>query len=184
MEQNIEVKKKISLARNAINYGVLLGIVLIIADLLFYMLNVSRDSIFRYLNFVLIIAGLTLGILNYRNQINEGLISYGKSLGSGVLIGLFASIIFAIYYFIFLKFIDPGMIDEMLKTAEEKMLDKNPSMTDEQIEMAMHYSRIFMNPVWMPVWSIIGLTFMSFIVSLIISIFTKKKDNSFESNFR
>jgi len=97
MEQNIEVKKKVSVARNAVNYGVLLGIVLIIADLLFYMLNISKESNLRYLNFVLIIAGLTVGILNYRNQINGGFISYGKSLGSGVLIGLFASIIVAIY---------------------------------------------------------------------------------------
>ncbi|MFA4851895.1 MAG: DUF4199 domain-containing protein [Bacteroidales bacterium] len=184
MEQNIEVKKKVSVVRNAINYGVLLGIVLIIADLLFYMLNVSTDSIFRYLNFVLIIVGLTVGILNYRNQINEGIISYEKSLGSGVLIGLFASVIVAIYMVIFLKFIDPGMIDEMLRKAEEKMLEKNPSMSDEDIETAMKYTKMFINPVWMSIWSIIGSTFMSFIASLIISIFTKKKDNSFESNFR
>jgi ABC-type arginine/histidine transport system permease subunit len=76
------------------------------------------------------------------------------------------------------------MIDEMLKKAEEKMLEKNPSMSDENIEMAMKYTKMFMNPVWMSIWSVIGSTFMSFIASLIISIFTKKKDNSFESNFR
>lgn len=184
MEQNIAVKKKVSVVRNAINYGVLLGIVLIIADLLFYMLNVSRESIFRYLNLILILVGLIMGILNYRNQINEGLISYEKSLGSGVLIGFFASVIVAIYMVIFLKFIDPGMIDEMLRKAEEKMLDQNPSMLDEDLEAAMKYTKIFRSPVWMSIWSIIGSTFVSFIASLIISIFTRKKDNSFESNFR
>ena len=148
------------------------------------MLNISKESNLRYLNFVLIIAGLTVGILNYRNQINGGFISYGKSLGSGVLIGLFASIIVAIYTVIFMKFIDPGMIDEMLKKAEEQMLERNPSMSEENIEAALKYTKMFMNPVLMSIMSIFGSTFMSFIASLIISIFTKKNDNSFESNFK
>jgi len=184
MEQNIEVKKKVSVARNAVNYGVILGIVLIIADLLFYMFDVSRDSIFRYLNFALIIAGLIIGILNYRNNINGGYITYGQSLVSGVLIGLFASVIVSIYTIIFFKFIDPCMIDELLKKAEESILERNPNMTDDQVEIAMSYTRKFMNPYIMAITGILWSTFMSFIASLIISIFTKKKDNSFESNFR
>jgi hypothetical protein len=100
MEQNNEVIKKVSVVRNALNYGAMLGIVLIIADLLFYTFNISTDSYLRYLNFLLIIAGLITGILYYRNKINEGFISYGKSLGIGVLIGFIASFIVAVYMFI------------------------------------------------------------------------------------
>jgi len=48
----------------------------------------------------------------------------------------------------------------------------------------MSYTRKFMNPYIMAITGILWSTFMSFIASLIISIFTKKKDNSFESNFR
>ena len=83
-----------------------------------------------------------------------------------------------------MKFIDPGMIDEMLKKAEEQMLERNPSMSEENIEAALKYTKMFMNPVLMSIMSIFGSTFMSFIASLIISIFTKKNDNSFESNFK
>jgi len=182
MEQEKEIKK-ITVARNALNYGVMIGLAMIIISLLFYILNINDQSISQYISTVLIIAGIIIGVLNYKKN-NGGFISYGQSLGTGVLIGLFSSIIVSIYTIIFFKFIDPGMIDVVLRKAEEKMLEKNPSMTDEQLEVAMSYTRKFMTPLWMSITSILGSTFISFIASLIISIFTKKNDNSFESNFK
>lgn len=184
MEQDINAKKKASIARNSLNYGVMLGIVIIIISLLLYVFNLNDQTFAQYLSLAIIIAGIIIGILNYRKKINGGFISYGQSLGSGVLIGLFASIVFSIYSIIFFKFIDPDMVNTILKKAHDSMLERNPNMTDDELEMAMSWTRKFMNPFIMAITSTIWLTFMSFIASLIISIFTQKKDNSFESNFR
>ena len=184
MEQDINAKKKTSIARNSLNYGVALGIVMIIISLLLYVFNLSDQDFVQYLSSAILIAGIVIGILNYRNKINGGFISYGQSLGSGVLIGLFASVLVSVYTIIFFKFIDPDMVNVILKKAQEKMLERNPNMTDDQLEMAMSWTRKFMNPVLWQLRVLLWLTFMSFIASLIISIFTQKKDNSFESNFR
>ena len=156
---------------------------MIIAALLLYILNVSTDKVAQYSNMLLVITGIIIGILNYKKN-SKGIASYGQSLGTGVLIGLFASILVSIYTFIFYKFIDPGMIDVLLRKAEEQMLEKNPTLTDEQIDMAMGFTRKIMTPLGISISNIFGLTFISFIDSLIISFFTKKVDNSFESNFK
>ena len=184
MEQDINAKKKTSVARNSLNYGAATGIVMVIVSLLLYVLNLSDQTFVQYLSLAIIIAGIVIGILNYRNKINGGFISYGQSLGSGVLIGLFSSILVSIYTIIFFKFIDPDMINVILNKAHDSMLERNPTMTDEQLDIAMSWTRKFMNPFIMAITSTIWLTFMSFIASLIISIFTQKKDSSFESNFR
>lgn len=184
MEPENKTKKKISVVRNSLNYGVILGVVLIVISMLMYVLNLSNQSFSQYLSLFVILVGIILGILNYRKNINGGYITYGQSLGSGVLIGLFSSVIVSVYTIIFFKFIDPGMITEILNKAEENMLEQNPNMTDEQLGVAMSYTRKFMNPFVMAITAILWSTFMSFIASLIISIFTKKIDKSFESNFR
>jgi drug/metabolite transporter (DMT)-like permease len=157
---------------------------MVIISLLLYVFSLSDQTFVQYLSLAIIIAGIIIGILNYKNKVEGGFITYGQSLGSGVLTGLFAAIVLSVYTIIFFKFIDPDMVNVILKKAEENMRDRNQNMTEDQIDMAMSYTRKFMNPYIMAITSTIWLTFMSFIASLIISIFTKKADKSFESNFR
>jgi len=182
METQLKEKKP-SIFKNALMYGLLLGIAMIVLNLIFYVANISKENPIQYLSFLLMIAGIVMGILNFRSQYNHGFISYGKSLGTGVLIGLSSSLIMALYLIIFYSYIAPEIITETLRTAEEKMLEKNPNMTQEQIDMGLKFSAYFVSPIGLSVSSIFGGTLMSTIFSLIISIFTTKKDNSFESNF-
>ncbi len=182
MEQQTP-EKKVTVSHNALNYGLILGVIQIILSLLFYMLNVETDSFIRYLSMIIMIVGIVFGILNYRKKINNGFISYGQSLGTGVLIGLFCAILFSIYFFFFAKFIDTDLISEILRKKEEAMAS-DPRFTPEIIEQSMHYTRMFVQPWIMSLFTVLGMTFGCFIASLIISIFTQKKDNSFESNFK
>lgn len=55
---------------------------------------------------------------SYRDHYNSGYISYGKSLGAGVVITVYAAIITAIYIYVLYAFIDPGLIDKSLALAE------------------------------------------------------------------
>ena len=182
-DQNIELKK-ISVARNALNYGVILGIALVVLSLIFYILDFNNTNIVFWIQFVILLAGLVISTMNYRKNIGGGFITYGKSLGSGVLTGLFAAIILGIYIYIFFKFIDTGAIQEIISKAEDKIIDQNPEISDAQLETIMTMQRKFMTPLWMGIMSLIYYTFYSFIASLIISIFTRKTDKSFETNFR
>jgi len=171
-----------SFIRHSINYGAFTGGGLILFSLLTYSLDINFQSPLMYLAFILLAAGIFLGIKSYRDNVLNGFISYGKCIALGVMISLFASILLAVYSYLFFSFFDTTMIKKILDQTEENMVKKG--MTEEQIEMAMKYSAKFMKPLWMAIMSIVMYTFWGTIISLIIGIFTKKEDPSFEGQFK
>jgi len=164
-------------------FGLMLGIVLIGISLIFYILHADLQSkLPQILSYGLMVAVLIIGIRSYRDQDLKGQISYGKSLGTGTLIALFGSVITAFYTYIFFHFIDPSMVDRILELSQQKMAERG-GMTDEQVEMALNMSRKFMTPGWMFTFTILSYTFVGFVMSLIASAFLKRTtDNPFSSN--
>ncbi|MCK7530336.1 MAG: DUF4199 domain-containing protein [Marinilabiliales bacterium] len=59
---------------------------------------------------------------SYRDHYNNGYITYGKSVGAGVVINVYAAIITALYIYVLYAFIDPGLVDQQMAMAEEKMI--------------------------------------------------------------
>jgi hypothetical protein len=175
--------EKVSAGKVALNYGLFLGVVLIIYSLLLYLLDVPLESLqyFNWGSYVFIILFMVLGIKTYRDKHADGLITYGKSFSTGFLIGLYAAIIAAIYGFIYFSFINPGIIEEMMDARTLELMEQNPDMNDEQIEMAQAWMERFMSPVMMSVMGLIVNVIVSLIISLVVSIFMQKKDNSLES---
>ena len=170
----MEEKKATSL-KNAMNYGAMVGLVLIIVSVLFYMLGKSESSIQNWIGYAVIIFGIVIGTQNYRDNVLGGYITYSQCLSSGTLIAFFTAIITAFYTYIFFTFIDASLIEILLDKQEIAMEEKG--MDDEQIEMMMGYTRRFMTPFWMSFFSLLSYIFMGFIFSLITSIFLKRKDD-------
>lgn len=175
-------EKKVTPLKNAMNYGAMVGLVLIIVSVLFYILGKSDSGMQTWIAYAVIIAGIVIGTQNYRDNVLGGYISYSQCLSSGTLITFFTAIITAFYTYIFFTFIDASLIDMILE--KQMIAMEEQGMDDEQIEMAMSYTRKFMTPLWMSVIGLLFYTFMGFIFSLITSIFLKRKDDSFESNFQ
>lgn len=179
MENPFEEKQnKTSLGKFTLIYGGLTGVILIMISLIFYVIDVDPSSFLNYLNILLLIGAMAYAGIQYRNTVNDGFMSYGRALGCSFLVGLFASVALAIYTFVFFKYIDPGMITKIMATAEEQMLEKNPNLSDEEIEMALKYSYMFMSPFAMMIWTVLGMAFWSLIFALIVAAFTKKTDKS------
>lgn len=170
---------KLSIGRNSINYGIILGFTLIIISVISYLFG-SMDSktgrtISSFFQYAIIIIGIILGTKNLRTS-SGGNISYGRALGSGTLICVFASVILAIYMYIFYKFIDSGSINKMLEIAEQNISDKN--LSDEQVELSMQIARKTMTPAILSLGIIWSFSFMGFIFSLFTSIFLKRQGST------
>jgi hypothetical protein len=174
MENKIEP----SLVKSSMNYGALLGLALVIYSLILWMLDLSTSRSLGYVSYLIIIAGLFLGMKMFRDQESGGFITYGRALGLGVMISLFAAIISGFFGYIFFKFLDPGMIEKIALMAEEQLYERG--MPEEQIEMALNAQKMFMKPGFLAITSFIGYVFMGFIFSLIIAIFVKKDAPPFE----
>ena len=170
-----------SLIRHTLNYGSLTGGGLILFSLLMYSIDLDLQNPLMYLAFLILAAGIFFGIKSYSNNYLGGFISYGKCIAVGVMISFFASILLAIYTYLFFTFFDQSSIQKILEVTEEKMVSKG--MTEEQIETSMKLTAKFMTPIWMSLIGILSYTFWGTIISLIIGIFTKKTDPSFEGQF-
>lgn len=174
----MENQQQPNLLKSTLNYGGLLGLILVVFSLILWMLNLSLNKSLGYINYVLIIGGLFIFLKLFRDQEMGGYISYGKALGAGMLILIFSGVVTAFYSYVFFKFIDPGIIEKMALMAEEQLYERG--MTDEQIEVAVNAQKMFLKPGMMAIFGFFGHVFFGFIFTLIVSIFVKKEAPPFE----
>lgn len=166
-------ENKISISRNAMNYGGMTGIALFLVFILSSLLGTKLSGLMQALGYTTLGLGIFIGSKNYRDTELNGIISYGTSLYSGFLISFYASIIIAFTVFLYMQFVDASMIDKIIEQTEQNMLDSGNS--DEEIEKAMQAAQLFMNPTSMAFFSILGYTFFGTLLALVISAFIKRE---------
>jgi hypothetical protein len=169
----------------AMRWGAILGAVGIATSTINFMVGgfspENQDSVFskliQYGMYALIILVLVLAMQQHRDKELGGYMTYGRGLGLGTLIGLFYGIIAALCAFVIFRFFMPAdFADKALDMARDKMLERNPSMTDDQVETGLGMARKFMNPPFMALVVFVGGAFICFFFSLIISAFVKKNN--------
>jgi hypothetical protein len=175
------MENKRSQIKLAMNFGAIYGLSSVAVFLVFYFIGTDIQSkLPQWISYLLLVLLIVTGIKSYRDEDLGGYISYGKSLGTGTLIALFGGVITGFFTLIFFNYIAPDMVQRILDETQKNMMEQG--MSDEQVEMAISYSRKFMTPIWLFVFSVLGSAFMGFIFSLIISIFMKKEQTPFGSN--
>ena len=167
-------EKKASYGKMSLYYGLVVGGLMILLSLILYIFDVGRESYLNSIQYLILLGGIIWGAKTYRDLYLDGNITYGKSFSVGFMIGLFASIISSIYIFLFFQYFDPGMLTEILNSAEQKILETNPNISDADLEMALKISAKFSTPVMIAVWAFVANVIVSVIISLIVSIFIKK----------
>ena len=169
-------EKQNSLSMHSIIYGVGTGIALIVLSLVLYVTNLYMNEVLRYAAYVILIAGMVIAALQYRKNQLKGFMTYGQAFSVSFLTGLFATIVSIIFFFFYLKYINIGLIDEIMTQVRTKMEAKAGNMSQEQMDQAMMWTERFMTPVWMVVWGFLGYAFWSAIFALVIGIFVRKKN--------
>ncbi len=163
---------------NALWFGVITGAVLILYSLILFLVGMHTNRYLGYVGYVILLAGMIWGTLEYRNKYLGGFIAYGKACSSCFMIGLYAGLLSAVYMFIFAKFIHPVFVQELLEISREAIYNSNPNMSEEQVDQALEMSSKFMSPVMMAIWAFVGYLIASAILGLIVAIFLKKEDKS------
>jgi hypothetical protein len=114
-----------------------------------------------------------LGLKAVREEAKDKSLSYGKGVGTGVLISLYAGLIGAIYAFVHFTFINPNFADYAIDMARQQWVAAG--MGDSQMEAAEKFTRFLYKPAVMAIMSAIFSPFFGLIISLILSIFLKRK---------
>jgi hypothetical protein len=176
VDSSIQPQNKPSIFSYAIKWALLLSLLQIVYSLIVYLMGQSLNPYVGWLQYVVISAVVIYSTLNFRNKEMGGVLSFGQGFSVSFQVILFAGIVSAIYYvFIFMQFIYPGLVEDTIKIAQQKWIDKG--MTDDQIEAAIKYTKMFMKPGLMFVFAIFGSAFVGAILSLIIAAICKKENN-------
>ena len=93
---------------------------------------------------------------------------------------MFGGVITGAFTVLFFNVIAPDMLEKIIAASQEKMLEQGQD--EKTMEMALEYTKKFMTPMWLFVFSVLGSAFMGFLFSLIISVFMKKDQTPFQSN--
>ena len=168
------------LRKFAMNYGAVLGLFLIFFALVFWILGLddNQSVIPSVVNNIVIITFITYAIIQYRDNINNGFIPYSKSLKLGTTVAFFSSVIMALYTFIYMNYLNPDMLTDVMNITEQTILESDPNISDAELDMALSMTAKLMQPHWMMLTGVLAGTFMGFLYSLLISFFTKRDDDT------
>ncbi|MBY0486063.1 MAG: DUF4199 domain-containing protein [Flavobacteriaceae bacterium] len=170
-------------AKSGLIYGLLFGVIMILEFVIGYVMNIDPQTNRSYgitinvLNFLLLpLVFIYLGCDNYKMKLNSGFVSFGQCLKIGVTICVIAGLIYSVFSSVF-GMIFPEYFEEMFRKMRIVMTEKSPEMTSEQIDMAISFSKKFMNPVIAIPSTVVMFAFIGLIYSLIIGAIVKKDAN-------
>jgi len=167
--------QEVSVKKIALNFGLILALLSIAVNVIAYVTNnhIDRPWWVSVLGAATLIGVIVYGLKAFKSE-NSGFLSIGEAIKVGLAISLVAGIIGALYNFIFITYIEPGFVNQMLDVAREQMVEQNPEMTQEQMDMAIGISEKMMQPSIMFAIGIIGSLFFGFLVSLISGLIMKQ----------
>jgi hypothetical protein len=170
MEENVNPWKA------NVSNGLVMGLIGVILTLIIWAMDMTLNQASGFIYPVVAIFALYYMIKSYRDNFLHGRITYGQSVGTGVIIFVYASIVTAIFTYLLYKVIDPDLTNKMLAFTEEQMR-KTGRVPEDAMESAMSLQRKIMKPEITAPISIFTSIFQGTIISLIVSIFTKKEGN-------
>jgi hypothetical protein len=169
MESQIASVKKIALPN-----GVLLALTTIVISVIVYVMGMTYEQPWwqSLLNFAAMLWFVIYGIKAHKKD-NSGYLSLAEALKTGLAITLIAGVIGSIFTYLFTTIIEPDFVMNMLEASRVKMIEDNPEMTQEQMDMAMSISEKMMSPGILTAIGIIASLFFGFIISLISGLVLK-----------
>lgn len=173
--------------KNALNSGLIFGIILVIIQLLFWMFNfipvgIGPGLLVLLLNLVISVAALVIFTKMYRDKEMGGFMTYGQAFRYGWVVYMVAAVIGVIYSIIFNEFIDPEYMDRVMQltmdSTESTM--RNRGMSEEQISQMLDRMAERTKDAGIGrtiIGGLVGGVIMGVIGSAISSAFAKKEAN-------
>jgi hypothetical protein len=134
--------------------------------------KLATGQYLQWIGFIVMSVVLWLGIKAVRDESEGQYLTYGKGVGSGVLIALYSGLMSSIYSYIHFKFVNPEFADYQIALIRPQW--EAAGLGDAQMEQAEKITRMMMGPGAQAVMTPILVVLFGLIVSLIISAILKR----------
>lgn len=170
--------------KNIIIYGLIAG--LIVSSIMLLSVNFIshhedvdyNTSLFiGYASMLIAFSLVFVGIRNYRDKYNGGVISFGKAFTIGILIVLIASTIYVLAWLIDYYFFIPDFMEKYSAHMLDELKASGASQVkiDEQTKEMANFSEMYKNPFFNAMMTYAEILPVGLIVTLISSLILKRK---------
>jgi len=177
--------KNKKMKKNIIIYGLIAGIV--VSILMLFSINYishvdgkvdySTSLLIGYASMLIAFSLVYVGIRNYRDKYNGGVISFGKAFKIGITIVLIASTIYVVAWLIDYFFFIPDFMEKFSAQELDELKASGASQIEidkETIKMA-NMVKMFKNPLFNAMMTYAEILPVGLIVTLISSLILKRK---------
>jgi hypothetical protein len=171
------MEEKVSTARVALKYGVLVSVVIMVYTTIINVSGLSQNQVLSSLQFVFMIAAIVMAMKDYKDQ-NKGFMTYAEGLGLGTLLSAVMGLLVSAFSTFYNRFIDGSILTQALDKVRMDMEQRG--MDDAQIDQSMEVAQKFMSPGIMFISGIFMSILTGFIVSLVVSAIFRKEKPVFE----
>jgi len=172
--------------KNIVTYGLIAGMIVSILMLLSVNYishcegNVDYDTsmLIGYASMLLAFSLVFVGIRNYRDKFNGGIISFGKAFKIGIMMVLIASTIYVIAWLVDYYFFIPDFAEKYSAHMLDKLKASGASQPeiDKQTKEMANFVRMFKNPFYNAMMTYVEILPVGLIVTLISSLILKRKN--------
>lgn len=174
------MEKTVSSSKAGMTYGVYLGLISVVLTLIVYILGLVGESYVTWVSLAISIAFVSWVMINFRDKQNGGFMAYKQGVGVGFMTFLIGGIISSIFTFVLFKFIDPGLVEQIVQKSLDEAIQKNPEI-EGNMEMVEKWTRMFVNPPAMAIMGVVSSAIGGIIISLILAAIFKKEKPLFEA---
>ena len=171
--------------KNSIIYGLISGIVvavLMLASTNYIShcegsIDYNTSMLIGYAAMLIAFSLVFVGIRNYRDKYNGGVISFGKAFKIGMMIVLIASTIYVVAWLIDYFFFIPDFLDKYSAHMLDKLKASGASQLeiDKQAKEMASLGKLYKNPFFNAMMTYVEILPVGLIVTLISSLILKRK---------
>lgn len=126
--------------------GATIGLFIGIIDSIFHFINFEGYRLVNVIVFLVFFISVYWSIIVYRDNIHQGIITYGCAFRNTLFVGIVAAIIIAVIRFLFLEFVINIDIASILNETRATMNEQTGVYTDEQINNRLSFLEFSYKP--------------------------------------
>lgn len=180
---NFSIQTKLNnMKKTVFVFGLIAG--LIVAGMMLYSTdqcittgNFEKGMIYGYTGMLVAFSMIFVGIKNFRDRYNHGILSFGKAFKVGLFIALVASTIYVITWLFELHFFYPDFADKYAHILVEKAKASggNAEAVSKAVASGEQVKEWYKNPVMVIVMTYVEILPVGLVVSLIAAAILKRK---------
>lgn len=140
--------------------------------------TLENGELYGYSAMIIAFSMIFVGVKNYRDKYNNGLITFGQAFKMGALMTLVAGTIYVVIWAIDYNFFVPDFADKYAEVMLQKAKDSGLAQAeiDKQMQEMSKFKEWYKNPLFFTLMTYAEIVPVGLLLSLISALILKKKE--------